>query len=58
MLTYLPFNFVSIWLIENKRIKVTVLTAIFLQAAGMWVRVFIKSSFFYVIAGQTLIAIA
>ena len=58
MIVYLPFNFVSIWIIEKKGVRVSVLTAVFMQAVGMWLRVFIKTSFAYVIAGQTLIAIA
>lgn len=57
LVTYIPVNPFSMWVIENKGIRYTLILAVLIQAAGLWLRACINYHFIYCVIGQTIISL-
>ena len=57
MIMFLPMNFISIWIIENKGLRFSLLIGVSIQLLGFLTRYFVVYKFKMVLIGQTLIAI-
>ena len=57
---YVPLNFPFVWLIDNWGIRFSITSGALLTFAGVWIRMIalIKYSFYWMLAGQTVGAIA
>lgn len=58
MIAFPPCTILQIWIVEKMGIRFTVLLGIFIQAIAMIIRSFIQTSFWYVIIGQVMLAMA
>ena len=57
LITYIPVNPFSMWVIETKGIRYTLILAVVIQATGLWLRACINYHFMYCVAGQTIISL-
>ena len=55
-ISYIPFNFLAVWLIEKKGIRCALLVGVGMQAVGACLRMLINYDFVYVIIGQTIMS--
>jgi hypothetical protein len=57
LVTYIPVNPFSMWVIENKGIRYALILAVLIQAGGLWLRACINYHFMYCVVGQTIISL-
>ena len=57
MLTFVPTNFVSLWVIEQKGLRTSIIIGTGLQLIGFWLRLFLKESQWYLIIGQVFLGV-
>jgi len=58
MVIFVPMNFPSTFVLDRYGLRVGVIVGMILLVIGLWIRVLINYSFWYVIAGQTVLAIS
>ena len=57
MLLYLPFNFPSVYIVNNYGLRAATIFGIGLTTIGYWLRCLINNNFYTCLFGQTFMAI-
>ena len=52
MIMFVPMNFISVWVIENKRLRVAILMGTTIQTVGFWTRQLMENNFVYIPIGR------